>query len=656
MPTIGTTPDVTNVIDQRFFLRPLGGPEHPQNYLDRFPESVYNKGIDSHLVKFMYALLGMSGVAGLRKNYLEARLKLEDFGLDTFDLDKFYGDPIAFGRILEEVYDEDPRGILSPENWEKLRARDAQYRNRALTYVSGVRAGGTPLGMRLVAKSGLGHEVEIIENYKYIYDQLTDDTLGIQKYGATSSTEEMVIVPRRELPQNEIQTLTITGTPTAGTFTILSPMGNEATNTTTAIPYAVTAQDIEIRLQALPTIGRGNVRVTGGPLPDLPVEITFTGALAHRDVPKLQIAASTLTGSPTPTITLTETRNGVSSIDEVVDIGPRDKRYLQEALSRIKPVTAIVTYKGGQTLRTTQAWSSVQASSVLFEVVRYVTGQQTVPWPNRGGNYWIEGSVEHQAPRAKDDEQHTYHGFHNLAAITAYTEDTVLHTSYLTALNDALVVPNVHIGQFNSFQQSLYPALKHTLPDDFAFTTDQAPADYAEPLTITATTTNETPTQLINGIYPVEYRDLPNVPRLKYPTDQFWASQERGGGEDYLEIDLGAVRPINYLYFEATKKPFTIDLDYDILDQGPERSWTPVTWNPSAKSVTRLDYDAAGNNPWQAVELWCDTRQGRIIWSRYLRLKFTRQEGISNPFRNADGTLYPHSIEVRNLRVGRNVG
>lgn len=598
----------------------------------------------------------MSGVAGLRKNYLEARLKLEDFGLDTFDLDSFYGDPISFGRILEEVYDEDPRGILSPQDWERLRARDAKYRNRALDYVSGVRAGGTPLGMRLVAKSGLGHEVEIIEHYKYLYDQLTDDPLGLSKYGVTGSTEEMVIVPRRELPQNEIQTLTIAGTPTGGTFTILAPMGNEAANTTTAIPYEVTAHDIKVRIEALPTIGRGNVVVTGGPLPDLPLTITFSGALAHSDVPKLQIATSTLVGTPTPVITLTETRNGVSSVDEIVNIGPRDKRYLQEALNRIKPVTTVVTYKGGSTLRTGIAWNTIQSSSTLFEVARYVTGQQAVSWPERIGNYWIESSVEHQAPRAKDDEQHAYHGFHNLASVTAYTEEAVSNITYLTDLNVTLTVPNVHVGQFNSFQQALYPTLKHSLPDDFVFTTDQAPADYAEPLTITATTTNDTPTQLINGIYPAEYRDLPNVPQLKYPSDQFWASRERGSGEDYLEIDLGVVRPVNYVYFEATKKPFIIEMDYDILDQGPERSWMPVTWNPAAKSITRLDYDAASTNPWQAVDLWCDTRIGKIIWTRYLRLKFTRQEGIANPFVNQDGTLYPHSIEVRNLRVGRNVG
>ena len=83
------TPDYTEVIDQSFFIEPLGGPQNPTNYLDRFPDEVYNKSIDSHLVKFLYSLLGPAGIGWLRKNYLEARLQLEEYGVDLFNLDSF---------------------------------------------------------------------------------------------------------------------------------------------------------------------------------------------------------------------------------------------------------------------------------------------------------------------------------------------------------------------------------------------------------------------------------------------------------------------------------------------------------------------------------------------------------------------------------------
>jgi hypothetical protein len=107
--------------------------------------------------------LGPAGVGWLRKTYLEARIQLEEYGVELFDLDDFYGDPLKFGRILEEIYDDDPRGLLNREDWEKIRAKDAAYRARALDYVRGMRLGNTPAGMKLVARSGLGHEVEIVE-------------------------------------------------------------------------------------------------------------------------------------------------------------------------------------------------------------------------------------------------------------------------------------------------------------------------------------------------------------------------------------------------------------------------------------------------------------------------------------------------------------
>jgi hypothetical protein len=41
-PTVAT-PDISSVVNQQYFIEPLGGPQHPQNYLDRFPETLYDK-------------------------------------------------------------------------------------------------------------------------------------------------------------------------------------------------------------------------------------------------------------------------------------------------------------------------------------------------------------------------------------------------------------------------------------------------------------------------------------------------------------------------------------------------------------------------------------------------------------------------------------
>lgn len=650
-----TSPDLTTVIDQTVFLTPLGGPQHPISYLDRFPESLYGKGIDSHLVKFMYALLGPSGAGWLRKNYLDARLLLEEFGIDLFDLDDFYGDPLHFARTLEEVYDQDPSGLLPRDQWAAIQAKDAAYRGRALDFVSGARAGNTPDGIHLVARSGLGHECEIIENYRYIYDQLTDEPLGLTKFGVTNSTEEIVILPRRDLPQSEFQVLTIFGSPTGGHFNLFFPVGNEADNTTVDINYDASRTTVQTILGALDSIGAGNVAVTGGPLPDTPITIQFSGALGFKNVPQLQ-SISSLTGGTDPNISIETTQEGVDQVDEIAAIAPRDQRYLRNALERVKPVTTIVTYGQAGGLRSAQAPNSVLSSSAYREVVRFVTGKAGVLWPALDGVHWIESLVEHEAPKTSGDLQYHYRGFHNIVDINAYQEDALADSDYLT--DDWATAKadyrNYHLGSFSQYQRTLYPILGDAESHDLIrYTPDQALADYAEPLTVSSVSNNST--QLINGIYPSDYARLSGVNQITYNTDQFYASVERTTGDDYLEIDLGSVQPVNYLYFEATRKPYDIEIDYDLLDLAPSRSWQPITLEPDLPSTTSIGYDVSSQNPWDPCEIWFTNSLGEMIYTRFLRIKFAKRNEANSPFTNIDGSFLPYSIEVRNLRAARNV-
>lgn len=74
---------------------------------------------------------------------------------------------------------------------------------------------------------------------------------------------------------NEAQTITVTGTPTGGSFA-LSFKGA----VTTPIAYNGSASDVQTALQGLSTIGAGNVTCTGGPFPGTAVVCTFAGTLA----------------------------------------------------------------------------------------------------------------------------------------------------------------------------------------------------------------------------------------------------------------------------------------------------------------------------------------------------------------------------------------
>lgn len=648
-----TTPDISGTINQDFFLRPIGGPGSPINYLDRFPEEVYNQGIDSHLVKLLYTLLGPAGVGWLRKNYLLARLDFEDYGLSTFNLDRFYGDPFRFGRILEESNDVDPSGLLSLSEWQTIQQQDASYRNRAIDYMNGARAGNTPHGIQLVARSGLGHDVEIIENYQYIYDQISDDSLGLTKFGTTDSTEEFIVLPRRELPASEVQTVTITGTPTGGTWTLFFPMGNEVANTTTSLAFNITRQNLQTALENLSTIGAGNVFVTGGPAPDIAFEINFTNDLGDMNLPKF-IVTNSLTGPSAISVTVDITTSGVSQNEEIVSISPQSQYDLKTALAFIKPVASIVTYGKGSGSKSTQVFTSPTASSAQYNVTRYVTGQTGIRWPTLDNVNWIEASKEHEGLRGANDTQHHYQGFHNVVSLVAYTESALTDPSYLTDIASVSTYRNEHIGPFTQYQQTLFPVLNTGLAFDYQYTADQAKADYAEPLVVTNATNSDIPISLINGIYPVSYTALPGVPPVQYLNDQFWASSERATGDDYLEIDLGQVEAVNYLYFEITQKPYDIELAYDLLDLSPQRGWAPVTFDSNFPAINALYYNASTVNPWATLEFHFNNNQQQMIYTRRLRLKLARRNDDNSIF-VSNGTEIPYSIEIRNLRVGRNV-
>jgi hypothetical protein len=151
-----------------------------------------------------------------------------------------------------------------------------------------------------------------------------------------------------QIGNNDVQTLTITGSPTGGTFTITSgsyttagiafnataaavqsallalpPFGVNAVQTlsltgftggtfilsyqsqaTPPLSFTSTASQVQTQLAALAGIGAGNVTVTGGPLNTSAITITFQGTLAGVYVPQLGLTTSLLVGAGTATQTV----------------------------------------------------------------------------------------------------------------------------------------------------------------------------------------------------------------------------------------------------------------------------------------------------------------------------------------------------------------
>lgn len=111
---------------------------------------------------------------------------------------------------------------------------------------------------------------------------------------------------------SEVQTLSITGTPTGGSFKLAfrGPF-------TGSIAWNATAAVIQTALDALSTIGTANTLVSGGPLPATPVVITFQGSLAQQQVPAISPVSVALTGGTTPAITVVETTPGLGQYDPI---------------------------------------------------------------------------------------------------------------------------------------------------------------------------------------------------------------------------------------------------------------------------------------------------------------------------------------------------
>jgi hypothetical protein len=113
---------------------------------------------------------------------------------------------------------------------------------------------------------------------------------------------------------SEVQTISITGTPTGGSFPIA--FGGAVTS----VAYNASAANIQTALQTLSTIGSGNVTCTGGPLPGTPVVCTFAGTLANTNVAALTVSSVALTGGSSPTVSVAITTPGKPS--DVITLKP----------------------------------------------------------------------------------------------------------------------------------------------------------------------------------------------------------------------------------------------------------------------------------------------------------------------------------------------
>lgn len=160
----------------------------------------------------------------------------------------------------------------------------------------------------------------------------------------------------------------------------------------------------------------------------------------------------------------------------------------------------------------------------------------------------------------------------------------------------------------------------------------------------------------------IDYFTLPNVTPIQAPPELWWSSRERKavddvdglGTSEYLELDFGRLRSLNFLSFDIIQKPITITLEYDVwaFDTGI-KMWQAVTPLQNERFDDFVSYSPDSTNPWQNSQFYFTNVKGDLISARYVRLRFERRD---EPWPNGDvQNTFPWSIDVKNLRTARYV-
>lgn len=168
-----------------------------------------------------------------------------------------------------------------------------------------------------------------------------------------------------EAGTNEAQTVTLSGTPSAGTFTL-----TYEGETTAPIAYNASASTVDSALELLSTIPAGGVTCSGGSLPGSAVTVTFTGSLQYTNVSPLIIDDTGLK------VIVTETTPGVTTANEVQTISLSGAPF---------GGTATLTYSGQTTAAIAWNASAGTIQTRLLALSNLTTDKVTVtggPWPD----------------------------------------------------------------------------------------------------------------------------------------------------------------------------------------------------------------------------------------------------------------------------------
>lgn len=188
-----------------------------------------------------------------------------------------------------------------------------------------------------VIPTGTAGSTEIIDtddpSYQFETNIYSSD--GVTPYPVAQRT---IVETTDPLPLNDTQTIANEGPnfSTGGTFTL--DFDGQLTN---PLDWDSTAAQLRVELEALSNIGVGNVEVTGGPWPSVPLTVVFQNDLGSADQVELVVDTNNLTGPGTNDIIITTTQEGTNAEPIVAAVAPSGLGINGTAMYRYTWVTVI---------------------------------------------------------------------------------------------------------------------------------------------------------------------------------------------------------------------------------------------------------------------------------------------------------------------------
>jgi hypothetical protein len=199
-------------------------------------------------------------------------------------------------------------------------------------------------------------ETNVVGPIKGIY--YSEESAGLPTVGSSMSWGTTA---------TEVQTITISGTPTGGTLklTYQGRAGVATSEETTALTYDDVFGDVDSALEALTSIGAGDVVVSGGAWPGAAMTVTFATLLVSHSIYPIKPTTIALTGGTNVGVTVARTTKGSpgwTKIESVTEAGV-ELNFINEGVDREEsgrnmPVETFDTKMGLQAIKFQTAYST----------------------------------------------------------------------------------------------------------------------------------------------------------------------------------------------------------------------------------------------------------------------------------------------------------